>query len=363
MLNYNLNINSPLQQAKKNEDVRPFIYWDFNSIASASDSTDLNESYLGTMNISAPFSNCTLINFDAGGTFQTDAQYPVTASVTGSNWPITGSTTMSIYTAGITYDPASVNQFYYNAISASAATIAINPSITGSIVTNNFSASEFYRFYVSGSIIHMKGNVWNPVVNWKTTNESPSTITGNVNGYTASFNIVKDVNVPLGYVKEITSSFQSSFQYLYNMGVTSSLTASIQSNATGSTTMSISIPQAGITTSSLYFNSASAGVQIIRAAFTASNNNPYNVTASVIFNKGNVSNSNINYRVFSTSTTQDLEGNQSELNSKSSSFNLKKDIANLVNIPNITSTTIGTYPNNYSFNQTASLTSSILSNT
>ena len=363
MLNYNLNINSPLQQEKKNEDVRPFIYWDFNSIASASDSTGLNESYLGTMNISAPFSNCTLINVDAGGTFETDAQYPVIASVTGSNWPITGSTTMSIYTAGITYDPASVNQFYYNAISASAATIAINPSITGSIVTNNFSASEFYRFYVSGSIIHMKGNVWNPVVNWKTTNESPSTITGNVNGYTASFNIVKDVNVPLGYIKEVTSSFQSSFQYLYNMGVTSSLTASIQNNATGSTTMSISIPEAGITTSSLYFNSASAGVQIIRAAFTASNNNPYNVTASVIFNKGNVSNSNINYKVFSTSTTQDLEGNQSELNSNSSSFNLKKDIANLVNIPNITSTVTGTYLNDYSFNQTASLTSSILSNT
>jgi hypothetical protein len=43
MLNYNLNINSPLQQAKKNEDVRPPIYWDFHSFTSASDNSDLEE--------------------------------------------------------------------------------------------------------------------------------------------------------------------------------------------------------------------------------------------------------------------------------------------------------------------------------
>jgi len=363
MLNYNLNINSPLQQAKKNEDVRPPIYWDFHSFTSASDSTDLEEGSYGFMNIDAVNTNCINVSVDSGNNFTTDAQYPVTASVTGSNFPLTGSTTMSLTTFGITYDPASVDQFYSSSFKISAAQIAANPSLTGSIITNEFSASEFYRFYVSGSIVHMKGNVYNGPINWLARNQSPSTTTGNVNGFTSSFNIVKDRNVPLVNLQEVTGSTSSSFNNFYALNITSSLTASIINDATGSTTMSINIPEAGIVTSSLYFNKNSAGIKIISASFTASNNNPYNVTASVIFNKGNESNLNINYRVFSTSTTQDLEGNQSELNSNSSSFNLKKDIANLVNIPNITSTIVGSYLNNYSFNQTASLTSSILPNT
>ena len=295
MLNYNLNINSPLQQEKKNEDVRPPINWDFHSFASASDSTDLSERTFATMSIDAPGTNCIQVSVDSGNSFTTDGQYPVTASVTGSNWPITGSTTMSLFTFGITYDPVSTNQFYIDAVSASAAEINVNPSITGSIITNEFSASEFYRWYVSGSIVHIKGNVYNGPINWLATNQSPSTTTGPVNGFTSSFNIVKDRNVRLVNLQEVTGSTSSSFNNNYALNITSSLTASIINDATGSTTMSINIPEAGITTSSILFNSSSAGVQIITASFTSSQNAPYNITASVIFNKGNIWNANVNY--------------------------------------------------------------------
>jgi hypothetical protein len=65
MLNYNLNINSPLQQEKKNEDVRPPIYWSFESFATASDSSDLGELGFATMSIDAPLTNCNEVSNDA----------------------------------------------------------------------------------------------------------------------------------------------------------------------------------------------------------------------------------------------------------------------------------------------------------
>lgn len=320
MLNYNLNIIEPLKQDKKNEDVRPPIYWDFHSFASASDSTDLSERTFATMSIDAPGTNCIQVSVDSGNSFTTDGQYPVTASVTGSNWPITGSTTMSLFTFGITYDPTSVDQFYIDAVSASAAEINVNPSITGSIVTNEFSASEFYRWYVSGSIVHMKGNVYNGPINWLARNQSPSTTTGNVNGFTSSFNIVKDRNVRLVNLQEVTGSTSSSFDNFYALNITSSLTASIINDATGSTTMSIIIPEAGITTSSILFNSSSAGVQIITASFVASQNEPYNITASVIFNKGNIWDATINY--LATGSNADSYS----LYTIPSEFNIFKDV-------------------------------------
>lgn len=156
MLNYNLNINSPLQQAKKNEDVRPEIYWDYSQISKLTigGNTVLTSPaifFAATMSIAAPNSNCIAISEIAGGNFTTDAQFPITASLSGSNWPSTGSVTMSLGIAGITYDPLSQNVFYSSSIQLSAATYIANPSLTSSIVTSSFPASEFYRFYVSGS--------------------------------------------------------------------------------------------------------------------------------------------------------------------------------------------------------------------
>ena len=351
MLNYNLNINSPLQQAKKNEDVRPFIYWDFSTITSASDSTDLNEPSTGTMNIKAPNSNCINITLDTGNLFQTDAQYSVTASVTGSNWPATGSTTMSLSTAGITYDPASTNQYYFSAVSASALDIYNNPNITGSKITNEFSASEFYRFYTSGSIVHMKGNVYNPLINWnqiaKSDSEDLLTDGTFINGNSASFNIVKNVNESLVAIPYASQSNSGAFYNQYALNVTSSLTASILANTTGSVTMSLIIPEIGFSTSSKFFNATSAGIYILSASFTASNNNPYNITASIINNKGNMSNANINWLAIQNETSQS--------NYLAVTFSIDKEgTANEVLVyPNLVSN--GTIKNNYAFNQTASI--------
>jgi hypothetical protein len=320
MLNYNLNIIEPSKQEKKNEDVRPPIYWSFESYASASDSSDLGELGFATMSITAPLTNCIQVSNDANGYFTTDAQYPVTASLTGSNWPITGSTTMSLYTAGITYDPIAVNQYYYAAISASALDIYNNPNLTGSVLQNNYSASEFFRFYTEATITHRKGNIYNPIVNWKTQNQSPSTDTGNVNGFTASFNIVKNRNESLVSVPQVTGSKVGAFNNLYALNITSSLSASVLNDATGSTTMSISIPQAGILTSSLILNQTTPGLQTISASFTASNNSDYNITASVIMNKGNIWNATLN--VLSTGSNADSYS----MYTVPTQFNIFKDV-------------------------------------
>ena len=96
MLNYNLNIIEPLKQDKKNEDVRPPINWDFHSFASGSDNPDNNELGFATMSINAVNTNCIQVSSDSGNSFTTDAQSEVTASLTGSKWPVTGSTTMSL---------------------------------------------------------------------------------------------------------------------------------------------------------------------------------------------------------------------------------------------------------------------------
>lgn len=273
MLNYNLNINSPLLQEKKNSDVNPPIYWKFESNAVTSDSSDVNELGFATMSINAINSNCIQVSNDANGFFITDEQFPVTASLTGSNWPITGSTTMSLYTAGITYDPASQNQFYFAAVSASASDIQTNPSVTGSRITNSFSASAFFRFFVEGTITHRKGNIFNPLVN--------VLVTGSKNQYgttnNSTFNLVKDRNVNLVSVNPITSSFTTQLQYQYALNMTASLTSSNMERSASFIfpTASIVIPELGINVVSYSTSS------IISASFVATSNTTLNITGSV----------------------------------------------------------------------------------
>lgn len=351
MLNYNLNINSPLQQAKKNEDVRPPIYWDFHSFTSASDNTDLNEGTYGFMSINAPNTNCIQVSVDSGNLFATDAQYPVTASITGSNWPSTGSVTMSLNTAALSYDPVTPNRFFSASFKASALDIYNNPNITGSKLINAFSASEFVRFYVSGSIIAMKGNVYNGPINWKVSSSSTTQdLEGNqsqLNNNSSSFNLKKDLAVLVSY-SNITSSINGTYTNFYSFNQTASLTSSILPNTTGSVTMSLEIPEIGFSTSSRFFNTTSAGNKILSASWTASTTAAYNVTASVINNKGNQSNSNINWYISSSGV----------FSGTSSSLNIKKD-ANITMVSqSVNLSTSGTYKNDYAFNQTASLSSS-----
>jgi hypothetical protein len=146
-----------------NEDVRPEITWDLSSFTRVNSEPYISTSSFATMSINAVNTNCINVStVSGGGPFTTNAQSQITASLTGSNWPTSSraflpygypySITMSLTTAGITYDPLAVNQFYSASVQYSSSQIAANPNITGSILTNKFLASEFYRFYVSGSI-------------------------------------------------------------------------------------------------------------------------------------------------------------------------------------------------------------------
>jgi hypothetical protein len=143
-----------------NEDVRPEIYWDltYSTIQSRFPAVPVivSSSY-ATMSIDAVNSNCINVTTINNSVFTTNAQSTVKASLTGSNWPSTGSVTMSLSVAGITYDPLSTNQFYSASFSASSDVYNTNPSITGSIISSSFIASEFYRFYVNGSVTHRFG--------------------------------------------------------------------------------------------------------------------------------------------------------------------------------------------------------------
>lgn len=354
MLNYNVNYIEPFGRRNRNFLVGEVDYKWARTITVAA-GLQSGSIIFGTGSIEyVPYAPTTLF---VSGTY--DAQIigsgsalgqTVKVGITGSGvWPITGSNTFSILIGG----NLGFNQSETLTLSAAAG----NMNLSGSKISSSFIPVGNQAYSIDFGLNHTKGNIYNPIVNWKTQNTSPSTGTGNVNGYTASFNIVKDENVSLVNLQQVTGSTSSSFQYLYNFGVTSSFTASVN-NVTGSTTMSFSIPQTGLSVTKEFFNPTTT-TAIATGSFVATSDNAYNITASVEFNKGNTSNSDINWKVSSSSETEDLEGNQTNINGVSSSFQLKKDIAVMVNYSEVTSSLSGSYPNNYSFNQTASITSNV----
>ncbi len=275
---------------------------------------------------------------------------PVDIKVTGSGvWPTTGSNSMYI-TIG---SSLGFNQSASLQMSAQAG----NMNLSGSVISSSFFPVLNNEYNIDFGLNHTKGNIYNPIVNLIVQNVSSASNIIPANGYTASFAMVKDENVGLYSFSNITGSTTQSFEYQYNFGVTSSLTASIN-NVTGSTTMSFVSERAGLNEVFQYFNPDTILVEI-SSSFVATTDEPYDFTASVEFNKGNESNSAINWRGIPTSTTQDLEGNGSNLNGASSSFQLKKDIAVMESYSELTASISGSYPNNYSFNQTASLTQNV----
>jgi hypothetical protein len=300
-------------------------------------------------NVSERFTSLSYIKEVSGSaqssSFYNEYSFSVTASYTASINNVTGSTTMSF-----DCPQEGINKKLY----------FFNPNVVTAIGSASFVASNNTIHYFSSSINYNKGNINNGPINWSTTNISPLSNVVTINGYTSSFNLVKDKNVSIVNYQEITGSRFGGFLNDYAFNFTSSLTASIQANATGSVTMSLDIPEAGISTSSILFSATSAGVNIITASFDTRNENPYNITASVIFNKGNISNTPINWLAGSTSTTQDLIGNSTNINGVSSSFRIVKDVnVQMVSVANTTGSNSGSYLNNYAFNQTASIVSNI----
>lgn len=359
-MNLNYNINNALLSRNRNFFLGKVGYVWQRGVAVAA-GLQSGSIIFGTGSITyTPYSPTTLI---VSGTY--DAQQlgsgsalgiPVALSVTGSGvWPTTGSNVLYINVGG--------NLGFNNNTSSIFSAAAGNMNLSsGSRISSSFTPIGNQEYNIDFGVTHIKGNIYNPNVKWKSENTSPVSTTALINGNTtASFNIVKDVNVPLAFVKEVTSSFSSQFNYEYNFGVTSSLTASIGNNITGSTTMSIVIPEAGINKTERYFNWTNAGTKIITGSFAATTDATYNITASVTYNKGNISTASINYQTSQNSTTQDLVGNSTNLNGVSSSFQLRKDATvTTVSIPQVTgSVQSGSYNNEYAFNQTASLTQNV----
>lgn len=328
--------------------------WDYDNRTVGIDAPNMDQITPTSFTLNAQNTNAVNITTDAGSQFLSIEDLSVTASLSGSGqWPTTGSVTMSLYIAAPGGDADTLPFFFTEAVSCSAAQGNISAT-SGSIITCQTTSSKNFIYFVSASTIHHKGNEYNPLVTFNTINDSPVSTTQTLNGNTASFNIVKDRNVPLVNVQNITASYSSSFFNDYAFNVTSSMTASIQNDATGSTTMSISIPEAGLLTSSYYFNPSSAGVKIITASFAASQNQPYNITASVIFNKGNINNPLV--KVLPTgSQTSSWNNNTYPI----AELDIIKDAnvfisASILKTPALTSS----FQYDYAFNITASLTAS-----
>ena len=350
----NLNLNTLLTRLRELPPEKTSIDYDYVMRTFVS-SGFLEPEAFATMSIEAnPYQPFTLYitGSDENGNVTSGSLtgIPVIVAISGSGeWPLTGSVTSQIFVT---------NNFGFNLTEQLTLSEAEdNLYLSGSIISASFAPSDRRPYVIFGSVTHTKGNIYNPDVNWVVRNISPVSDTLPVNGYTASASFVKDVNVPLFDINEVTSSISASFQYLYNLGVTASLEANVN-NVTGSTTMSFQSVEKSINEAFTFFNPETE-TAFAMVAFLAENDLPHDFTASVEFNKGNLYNNNLNWLAFQSSTTEDLEGNGTNLNGVSSSFKIDKDIANIVDIAELTGSVDGTFTNEYSFNQTASLTQNV----
>jgi hypothetical protein len=283
MLNTNLNIIPLLSQKKNDFDYRPLFYWSYESKTVASDNSNIAASASGSFTITGPVSNAILISTNQNGTFIGSEREPYTASISGSGqWPITGSTTMSLFVFGVQSNEFTQTYTSVQSVSGSQA-LGTLAAASGSILSNAFTGSLTQTYYVTGSIIHTKGNIFNPKVNW--IGKTP--YTGDVvpiMDITSSLIIVKDTNVGLVNTSFVTESKSGSFQYEYAMSVTASVsssysylydTGSFPSLLNLKTTMSLQIPEINTSISS------SATSSLLTASFFATTNTPYTITASI----------------------------------------------------------------------------------
>ena len=278
----------------------------------------------------------------------------VDVTVSGSGvWPVTGSNSLFINIG---------DGLGFSVITGSVLSQALgNMNESGSKVSASFFPEGLREYNIDFGVQHTKGNIYNPPVLVLTKQEEDITglsTTFPINGYTSSFNVTNNESEYDFQLAEVSGSVTSSFPYEYNFGLTASLTASVN-NATGSTTMSITIPEIGYSAESRFFN-PSTTTAILTGSFSATTDSPYHITASVEYNKGNQSTASIDYIVSSSSTTQDLEGDSTNLNGVSASFQLKKDATvEMAYVANVTGSTSGSYNNAFALNQTASLVSNV----
>ena len=270
MLNYNLNIIEPLQQAKKGTLPKPTIVWSFNERIETPLGILPDVIANASMSILATGSNCIGISTPQTNFFFTAPLTDVSASVQGAGvWPTTGSVTMSLSSVGIKVGSSTLN--YSASYIATAASGNLNQS--ASIIRNDFVSPAGYDWTISGSIVHRKGNESNSTINWIESGSSESEDN-------CIFKIVKNANEVLVPEIPMTSSASGSFLNDYAFNITASISGSKNWEYSASfqaLTMSLSIPEIS------FFITSSNTASIITASFAADPFiNPYNITASLI---------------------------------------------------------------------------------
>jgi hypothetical protein len=275
MLNTNLNINLFGKQITRFSDNRNNWYWNFDNDEVVFATTELPTQSFATFSLNTSGSNAYNISSDNGDYFLAPSFQPVTASITGSGvWPTTGSFTMSLFVYG--QQPSPLPPLTYYAERTASAAEGNIASVSGSIVELKFLSNQKVIYQVSASLIHRKGNLFNPPINWKNVwiNKKPS------GSGQFTFNAVKNANVFEVSGSNTSLNQSGSFNNEYSFSVTSSLTGSVVYDDWyyAQTTMSLSIPEVGISRQ-LFFTGSVSG--ILTASFTASTDTPYTITSSV----------------------------------------------------------------------------------
>jgi hypothetical protein len=252
--------------------------WDFDERTVGIDAPNMDAIAHASFSLNAQNSNAIGISNDDGSQFLSIEDLPVTASISGSGqWPVTGSCTMSLYISAPGGDADTLPFFFTGAVSCSAAEGNISTT-SGSIISCETTSSKNFIYFVSASIIHHKGNEFNPLVKVLATGSIPTPYASNTGSLT-TLNIIKDRNVPISMsIGNITGSQSSSFQYDYAFNVTASLTGSDTWPRSASfvyPTSSLIIPELGINRVSYVTSS------ILTASFAANTNTQYTITASI----------------------------------------------------------------------------------
>ena len=283
MLNYNLNILGADtlfgsgSARSRGSNFLALWNWDFDERTVGVDAPNMDAIAHASFSLNAQNSNAFGISDDAGGQFESIEDLPVTASLSGSGqWPVTGSVTMSLFVSAPGGDADTDPYFFTGTVTCSAAEGNIS-SASGSIIVCETTSSKNFIYFVSASIIHHKGNEYNPLV--KVLATGSNALYSNSQGTNTILNIIKDVNVPVSMsIGYITGSQTTEFQYDYAFNITASLTGSNNWPRSSSfiyPTSSLTIPEAGINVIS--YQTAS----IITASFADNTNTTYTITASI----------------------------------------------------------------------------------
>ena len=155
-----------------------------------------------------------------------------------------------------------------------------NPTTSQALLTASFEAQTIVGYNITASVINNKGNESNSEISWFVTGSDAD----DYSQVTASFQIVKDANVQMVGVDDITQSTGSSFENQYAFNITASLSGSFSSSFTNAQSSSISTTQWLFKSDTLGFNitSISSSVDFTQSFEAQTNVESYDITASAV---------------------------------------------------------------------------------